>query len=669
MRIRTQISFALFSAFFSSTHLFVRANIFENAYISSASKKSRGSIKPKIVGGNEAEVGRYPYMVSLLSGDSPFCGGTLIDPVWVLSAAHCAGIATHVLVGHHYFNDIPPNAENIEIDYEVVHPYYNDNTINNDLMLIRLVSPSSFQHLMIDQVDVGAKEIPDETDVTVMGWGTTMSGGSASDVLLEAQIQTVSNEKCAEAYSDAITDSMMCAAANGKDSCQGDSGGPLIMKGSDASSDFQIGIVSWGYGCASPDYPGVYANVAQLRDFIMDTLASSPSGQCEDVDRWYDADGSDFDCKWYSESASHCSAYGNSLANFGYTANQACCACGGGIRNISSNPTSSYVPSSNPTRTISPTVSKIPSRTPTEIPSKTPTLSPTGKPSPTPSITVFPTTYPTEQPSKLPSSSSIPSSSPSKGCEDVDGWYDADGPMYNCKWYSLSNHCSAHGSSYSNFGDTAKEACCACGGGSLFSHFPSSSPTTASPTVSKIPSTTPTEKPSKIPTWTPTHRPSLTPSTSSFPTTYPTEKPTFSPSASSSPSSYPSEGCKDAMDGWYDSDGRDYDCGWYYSFNRCSTYGNSHSNFGYTAKEACCSCGGGSSLTSLPSTSSPTFNPTVSKVPTINPTGLPSKVPTSSPTGKPSLTPSISVSPTSQPSAPPSISSVPSSSISPSLMP
>lgn len=231
------------------------------------------------MGGCEAEVGRYPYIVSLLQEDYPGCGGTLIAPEWVLAAAHCAGYFNYVLIGHHDFNNIPATSEKIAILYEIRHHAYDGWSFDNDVLMIRLErAVTDVEPVTLNTDTVVAAG----TDVTVMGWGTTRSGGCASDVLLEVTVQAETNDDCNEAYDGGITDNMICAAAPGKDSCQGDSGGPLIIKGEDASSDLQIGIVSWGKGCAQRGYPGVYARVLETHQFIADTIENGGFPTAED---------------------------------------------------------------------------------------------------------------------------------------------------------------------------------------------------------------------------------------------------------------------------------------------------------------------------------------------------------------------------------------------------
>jgi len=224
-----------------------------------------------IVGGEEAEKGRYSYQVALMSRYGLVCGGSLVDKDWVLSAAHCKGVARKVRIGSHDLSDNNEDFEEIEIDWETAHPDYCSRKTDNDYMMVKLKQSSTYGAVTLDD---GSANFEDGTDVTVMGWGTTSSGGSLSNVLLEAQTDIVSNANCNSDYSGKITSNMVCAAREGIDSCQGDSGGPLIIKGNDASADVQVGIVSWGSGCANPNYPGVYARVSEKYDWIQGQISS-----------------------------------------------------------------------------------------------------------------------------------------------------------------------------------------------------------------------------------------------------------------------------------------------------------------------------------------------------------------------------------------------------------
>ena len=236
----------------------------------------------KIIGGDEAEAGRYPYQ-AIVIGDG-FCGGTLINSRWVLSAAHCFG-SRYVEIGR---SDRSKNCklyEKIQVEYEVLHPDYDPITIDNDIMLIKLKRPSIHQPIKLDD---GTSRFPEGMKVTVTGFGVTDPDHQhVSRILREAEVSLVANDKCGESYDSVnlpITESMLCASEPDKDSCKGDSGGPLFIKGKDASEDRQIGIVSWGIGCARPDFPGVYASVNAGMSFIEDVM------QCKKPDN-LDLDG------------------------------------------------------------------------------------------------------------------------------------------------------------------------------------------------------------------------------------------------------------------------------------------------------------------------------------------------------------------------------------------
>lgn len=108
------------------------------------------------------------------------------------------------------------------------------------------------------------QEWDDGSDAVVSGWGTLTAGGSSPDVLMAVTVPLVSDDECNDDYSgDVYGDNMICAGESGKDSCQGDSGGPMTC-----GDGIHCGIVSWGYSCAAPGYPGVYAQTSAFIDWI-----------------------------------------------------------------------------------------------------------------------------------------------------------------------------------------------------------------------------------------------------------------------------------------------------------------------------------------------------------------------------------------------------------------
>jgi len=239
-----------------------------SAFLGQYPRKTEDETGNKIVDGEPTEEGRYPYQVGLSTTEGFIeCGASLVDSNWVLSAAHCSGV-THVEIGRYDVSDSTETYERIEVAFGMNHPNYDGRTMENDLMLLRLKEPSSYDTVTLDD---GSASLSVGTDVTVMGWGATSEGGSGSDVLLEVEVDVISETDCNDGNSydgDVIDAVMICASRSGKDSCQGDSGGPLIIKGDDAASDVQVGVVSWGTGCAQENFPGVYARVEAGLDFI-----------------------------------------------------------------------------------------------------------------------------------------------------------------------------------------------------------------------------------------------------------------------------------------------------------------------------------------------------------------------------------------------------------------
>jgi uncharacterized repeat protein (TIGR01451 family) len=234
---------------------------------------------PKIVGGSTAQEGAWPWQVAVLfNGMAPsggqFCAGSLITPEWVVTAAHCAELTTNIDIqaGIHALSS--GVGQKRDVSTVIVHPNYNSNTFDNDIALVKLTTPftlnSTVSTIVPLTTEVGSFANPGVT-ATVTGWGTTSSGGGASDVLLQVEVPIISTSDCnaSTSYNGAVTANMICAGFiddGGKDSCQGDSGGPMVVP--EGSGWRLAGIVSWGIGCASPRFPGVYTRVSEMTDFI-----------------------------------------------------------------------------------------------------------------------------------------------------------------------------------------------------------------------------------------------------------------------------------------------------------------------------------------------------------------------------------------------------------------
>ncbi len=242
-----------------------------------------GSASPDIVGGEEATPGEFPWQAFLRIG-SYICGGSLIAPQWVMTAAHCverddapgqpvSPSTVTVYLGKHNIRQTEASQQTKSVAQVIIHPNYNPNSGDNDIALLRLTSAATLNNRV---ATIPLLVSPDDDPLTapgvlatVTGWGTTSEGGDASNALQKVSIPIVSNATCNQALPWTITQNMICAgyAAGGKDSCQGDSGGPLIVPDG-AGGWKQTGVVSFGLGCARPSLYGVYTRVSRYIAWI-----------------------------------------------------------------------------------------------------------------------------------------------------------------------------------------------------------------------------------------------------------------------------------------------------------------------------------------------------------------------------------------------------------------
>jgi secreted trypsin-like serine protease len=234
---------------------------------------SAQDVNPLILGGTTVPVGAKTYTVGLrqTAAGSDFCGGSLITPTHILTAAHCAGSAKYVAVGTHFLSGTSDGVR-IRVKKETPHPGFTDQ-VDFDYNIIELASPVT-AYAPVKLLSADSETFVGST-ATVMGWGTTRSDGNPSNVLLRVDVPVVSDVNCkaAKIQPYPITKNMFCAGGvRNKDSCQGDSGGPLILERT--SGDVLIGVVSWGEDCGLAGKPGVYAKVSTMKSWI---LANAPN--------------------------------------------------------------------------------------------------------------------------------------------------------------------------------------------------------------------------------------------------------------------------------------------------------------------------------------------------------------------------------------------------------
>ncbi|XP_018409303.1 PREDICTED: trypsin-like [Nanorana parkeri] len=223
----------------------------------------------KIVGGYTCQENSVRYQVSLNVGYH-FCGGSLINTLWVVSAAHCYQKQMEIRLGEHNIDVLEGPEQFIKVSKAIPHPQYDHYFLDNDIMLIRLRKPAKI-NTRVQAISLPSQCAVDGTQCLISGWGNTLSSGANYPVLLQClQAPILDDQVCHDAYPGQITGNMICVGymEGGKDSCQGDSGGPVVCNG-----ELQ-GVVSWGYGCALPGYPGVYTKVCNYLSWIEATVSS-----------------------------------------------------------------------------------------------------------------------------------------------------------------------------------------------------------------------------------------------------------------------------------------------------------------------------------------------------------------------------------------------------------
>ncbi|KAL7504066.1 hypothetical protein ACHAXN_002079 [Cyclotella atomus] len=212
----------------------------------------------------------------------------------ILTAAHCGEIPASIIIGRYNLAEYDNDYEVFYGRKEIRHPDFDQETVNNDFLLIVLDGVSKFPSIRLNS---DASIPADNDNLVVMGWGDVNPSDAVqttSDYLRDTTVLYVPNDECETSkgwvdteqgptmgyYEGGISDNMMCAVddvGTVSDACQGDSGGALVYPGEeeDGLGDIQVGIVSWGFGCADPNFPGVYSRVSSQYDWLKTTICSN----------------------------------------------------------------------------------------------------------------------------------------------------------------------------------------------------------------------------------------------------------------------------------------------------------------------------------------------------------------------------------------------------------
>jgi hypothetical protein len=267
-------------------------------HLGSSDEEKRSTDSREIVGGTNTTIETHPWQISLqTTSGSHYCGGSVISSTWILTAAHCvsgsAPSSMRVRAGITKRSEGSTSGQVRNVSQVIVYPGYADASQGKDAALLKLSSPLDLSGAKVKAIPImsaafaSAGATAPGVISTVTGWGTLSAGSpSLPDTLQAVDVPIVSNQAAQDAYTnETITADQLAAGifgTGGKDSCQGDSGGPLTVNTSAGRA--LAGIVSWGYGCGDPQYPGMYGRVSAFETWILSNTDATPIGGGGDPD-------------------------------------------------------------------------------------------------------------------------------------------------------------------------------------------------------------------------------------------------------------------------------------------------------------------------------------------------------------------------------------------------
>jgi len=241
---------------------------------------------PRIVGGIKVDNrSTFAYQVSIKYKSRHICGGAILDSNSIVTAAHCCFDSNNKVISANYLTVVVGDLNLFRnmsttvvrnVQYVFTHEDYSSKTIANDIAIMRIHGTFGQWNSNVQAIGLSPKLPSPSTQCVISGWGLLRQGAKdPSPDLYYARVPIIDKKTCEDAYKNDIKSGMFCAGfmSGNIDACQGDSGGPLVCQNS------LTGIVSWGEGCAQPNRPGVYTDVAKYSKWIKKQLKRSSSSE------------------------------------------------------------------------------------------------------------------------------------------------------------------------------------------------------------------------------------------------------------------------------------------------------------------------------------------------------------------------------------------------------
>lgn len=258
-----------------------------------AGKCGQSAVKQgRVIAGVDAKPGAWPWQVLIRFMGDPHCGGSIIDPYWIVTAAHCVSGKEalmkefKVIVGEHNFDTTEGPEVELGVSKMIVHSNYSlFSTLDSDIALIKVNRPIPFDKKSVATVCLPEKDevIPVGSNCFITGWGKISSYGDMHPKLQQAKLPIVENSKCRALNTNStyipVTSNMLCAGhgrLNPTSGCHGDSGGPFVCQTGSGNSWVLHGAVSWGSGtCDTFEAYTVFARITVFKDWIDQTRANN----------------------------------------------------------------------------------------------------------------------------------------------------------------------------------------------------------------------------------------------------------------------------------------------------------------------------------------------------------------------------------------------------------